>query len=838
MRTPHQILATLLTAAVFPVCAGSLINLEVDFETPFWNEFLRNNWGPSASIVKRDGGGHALRIEPGRSVKTQLFRLPEDGRLKAGFEVRNHGITPGGESWRVAQASITYYRGNQPLPHSDLYLDEREASWRQIRYAPSVKPVGADGFSISFTNYGKSGAFEIDNFQLSIEVDGNTLTGDPFFQERLGVNHWYPAKGDLDWDRMTLASPNGSATVRTDRFAGQNVNSLLLHNNATVRSARFSYNGERLLFGAWARRKKLKRPANSPSWASAGMQLVWFGSDGKRMERAHSDVVPLLEGSAGWTYFQTEITAGSRSRKTRGFELWPRIWPGVTGELEFSGVTVIQTAGVARRPYDEKHGEITVDASRPGEEIPVIWNAMDLCFVDAVSQKSIRDGLLRLRNEIGLTHLRIREFLQAPQIYQGLTGSGEVMLDFRRLDKWMDFLVRDCGFVLTPTIESTPNALSSRPLETPGYHNIYPPRDYDRWAEVVQRLVEHWIDRYGTDTVAAWNFECWNEPAASGYFKGTDEEFVKLYAAYMKALTGAEKSRNVKLRIGTASDVSMSRLYPAVFEDQKKRGTLKNIDFISMHIYGGYMNSVYAHESGARAIAELRDSYPELKGKPVYITEYNGSDREHPANDRHTGCAFNIKAVRLYLDNGISRGYFFPAISSIYHGVKDRHFANGLEAVTKTGIQKAVVHSFRLLNALKGTRRLPLAADHDPFDGIAGITNDGGLRIVLSTFAEENLLRFDETSLTLRVKWPNHPDRVKITALRVDRDHGDPFTEYQRRGEPPISRSPALAEDLKSFSVLEEEEVSGWKFDGDTLVMPLKLQINSSILLKIDRTAY
>lgn len=837
MTIANRIFAILLTAAVLPVGAGSLINLEVDFETPRWSEFLKNNWGPSAAVVKRSDGGHALRIEPGRSIKTQVFRLPGDGRLKAGFEIRNLGITPGRKSWKVAQASITYYRGNQPLPHSDLYLDERETPWKQIRYTPSVRPVGANGFSISFTNYGKKGAFEIDNFQLTIEVEGNTLTGDPFFQERLGVNHWYPAKSGLDWDQMTLASPDGSAAVKTGQFAKADVNSLQLCNNTTVHSARYSYNGERLIFGGWVRRKNLKRPAGTPPWATAGMQLVWFGADGKRLERAHVDVVPLLDGSAGWTYFQAEIKAGSRSRKTRGFELWPRIWPGVTGELEFSGVTVIQTAGATRRPYDEKSGEITVDASRPNEEIPVIWNAMDLCFVDAVSQKSLRDGLLRLRDEIGLTHLRIREFLQAPQIYQGLTGSGEVMLDFRRLDQWMDFLVRDCGFVLTPTIESTPNALSSRPLATPGYHNIYPPRDYDRWAEVVQRLIEHWIDRYGADTVAAWNFECWNEPAASGYFKGTDEEFVKLYAAYMKALTGAEKSRNVKLRIGSASDVSMSRLYPAVFGDQKKRGTLKNIDFISMHIYGGYLNSIYAHESGARAIAELRDSYPELRGKPVYITEYNGSDREHPANDRHTGCAFNIKTIRLYLDNGISRGYFFPAISSIYHGVKDRHFANGLEAVTKTGIPKAVVHSFRLLNALKGTRRLPLVANHDPFDGIAGITPDGGVRIVLSTFAEENLLHFDETTLTLRVKWPNHPGRVKITALRVDRDHGDPFTEYQRRGEPPISRSPNLAEELKPFSILEKEEISGWKFDGNTLVIPLKLQLNGGMHLKIDRAA-
>ena len=834
MRLSIKLLAAVLFLSVLPVYAASLINLEVDFETPLWSEFLKNNWGPSAAVVKRPEGGHALKIETGRALKTQIFRLPAGGKVRVGFDLRNHGITPGGESWRVAQACVSWYRDSQPISHTDLYLDEREASWRQFNSTPTV-PIGANGFTLNFTNYGKSGAFEIDNFRLAIEIDGETLTGDPFFQERLGVNHWYPERDLIDWDRMTAASSDGSASVQRNRFSKSGVNSLLLRNNSTVRSARFPYEGDRLLIGAWVRRKELKRPVSSPSWASAGMQLVWFGPDGKLIERAHSDVAPLLDGSVPWTYCQFELAVNSKTRNYRFFELWPRIWPGVTGELEFSGVTVIRSGAVDRKPYNETSGEITVDASRPGAEIPVIWNAMDLCFVDAVNQKSIRDGLRRLRNEIGLTHLRIREFLQAPQIYQGLSGSSEVMLDFRRLDKWMDFLVRDCGFILTPTIESTPNALSTQPAATPGYHNIYPPRDYDRWAEIVQRLVEHWIDRYGADTVAQWNFECWNEPGASGYFKGTGEEFVKLYAAYMKAMTGAEKSRNVKLRIGTASDVTMSRHYTAVFEDQKKRGTLSNIDFISMHIYGGYVNSIYGHEGAARAIAELRDSYPELKGKPIYITEYNGSDREHPANDRHTGCAFNIKAVRLYLDNGISRGYFFPAMSSMFHGVKDRHFCNTLEAVTKTGIQKAVVHSFRLLNSLKGTRRLPLASRHDPFDGIAGITADGNLRIVLSTFAEEHLLSYDGTVLTLRVKWPDHPEHVKITALRVDHDHGDPFTEYLRRGEPAISQSPRLSEELKSSSNLAEEEISGWKFDGDTLVIPLKLQLNGGMQLNIDR---
>lgn len=823
----------LLSAA--GLSAASLFDLTVDFETPAWSDVLRNGWGPLPEIVERDGGGHAMKIAPGRSRTTQPFPLPAGGRPKVEFEVRNHGIVPGGESWRVAQICVVWYRDSKRITHNDLYLDERQADWKTVVRQSLAAPIGANRFSISITNYGKSGTFEIDNFRLSLEVDGEKLTGDSFFDEKLGVNHWYPETVLKDWDGMRTASPGGSAVIEQGQFSAARINSLKLRNNATVRSARFPYEGERLIVGAWARRKGITRTVQAPPWASAGMQMVWFGSDGKVVKNAHGDIVPLQDGTVPWTWYQWELPAGDKNRQCRSFELWPRIWPTAAGELELTGITAIRMEpSSAGSVYDEKSGEIKIDAANPGEPIPVIWNAMDMCFADMASLQVVRDGLTRLRKEAGITRLRLREFLQGGQIYQGLSGGGEVMLDFTRLDRWMDFLVKECGFILTPTIESTPNALSSRPDATPGFRNIHPPRDYDRWAEVVQRLVEHWVDRYGADTVSQWDFECWNEPRAGGYFKGTDEEFVKLYGAYLKALKAVEKSRNVKLRIGTASDVSMSSLYSQVFDDRQKKGDLAEVDFISMHSYNGYFSSIYGFGNAARSIAELRDSYPELKGKPVYMTEFNGSDREHPANDRHTGCAFNIKAIRIFLDGGVARAYHFVAVSSIYHGIKDKHFSEGLETITKSGIAKAVFHSFGLLNALKETRRLELKADHDPFDGIAGITPDGKVRAVLTTFAEENLLSGNPTKLTVRVRYPNPPASPKIRLTRVDRDHGDPYPEYERRGKPAISETPNLAGELNPVTLPGREEVSGWSIEGDTLVIPLNLQLNGGYLLEID----
>src|SRR5512146_2731759 len=91
-----------------------------------------------------------------------------------------------------------------------------------------------------------------------------------------------------------------------------------------------------------------------------------------------------------------------------------------------------------------------------------------------------------------------------------------------------------------------PEALSSHPQ--PYRHTFpsgdvftgwtYPPRDYDKWSALVTAWVTHLHQRYGND-VDNWLWEPWNEPDI-GYWKGTPEEFFRLYditaAAIRKAL--------------------------------------------------------------------------------------------------------------------------------------------------------------------------------------------------------------------------------------------------------------------------------------------------------------
>ena len=46
--------------------------------------------------------------------------------------------------------------------------------------------------------------------------------------------------------------------------------------------------------------------------------------------------------------------------------------------------------------------------------------------------------------------------------------------------------------------------------------NVTPPRDYRAWGTLIEKLVGHWVERYGAREVGEWYFECTIHPAMNG----------------------------------------------------------------------------------------------------------------------------------------------------------------------------------------------------------------------------------------------------------------------------------------------------------------------------------
>lgn len=67
-----------------------------------------------------------------------------------------------------------------------------------------------------------------------------------------------------------------------------------------------------------------------------------------------------------------------------------------------------------------------------------------------------------------------------------------------------------------------------------------PPKDYQKWHDLVFELARHCLDRYGVEEVRTWYWELWNEPDLDYYWRGSIEEYNQLYdytAAAIKAVS-------------------------------------------------------------------------------------------------------------------------------------------------------------------------------------------------------------------------------------------------------------------------------------------------------------
>src|SRR5437660_4209464 len=114
-------------------------------------------------------------------------------------------------------------------------------------------------------------------------------------------------------------------------------------------------------------------------------------------------------------------------------------------------------------------------------------------------------------------------------------ASGKPIYDWTIVDRIFD-TYQELGIKPLVELGFMPQALSIRP--EPYRHNFpegsiytgwaYPPKSDQKWADLVFRFVRHLRERYGDVTTRSWLWEVWNEPDV-GYWKGTQEEYFKLY---------------------------------------------------------------------------------------------------------------------------------------------------------------------------------------------------------------------------------------------------------------------------------------------------------------------
>ena len=179
-------------------------------------------------------------------------------------------------------------------------------------------------------------------------------------------------------------------------------------------------------------------------------------------------------------------------------------------------------------------------------------------------------------------------------------AAGKPVYSWTILDQIFDAF-HEAGIKPLVEIGFMPQALSTHP--EPYRHTFpqgpiytgwaYPPKDYQKWAEVVFQFVHHLRERYGDAEVKTWLWEVWNEPDID-YWQGTPEEYFKLYDfsvdAVLRALPGGSRGRPRQHRPGQSqgggipTSVSRTLRTPEKLRERKERLALRLHQFSSQRI--------------------------------------------------------------------------------------------------------------------------------------------------------------------------------------------------------------------------------------------------------------
>ncbi len=498
---------------------------------------------------------------------------------------------------------------------------------------------------------------------------------------------------------------------------------------------------------------------------------------------------------------------------------------------------------------------IRVNAAKSLGELKPIWRFFG---ADEPNYATMKNGS-KLLGELGAlkpnqvyfrTHNLLCSGDGTPALKWGSTGvyredaQGNATYDWTILDRIFD-TYRDRGVRPYAQIGFMPKDLSTKPEPyqhhwTPQmrYEEVYtgwayPPKDYAKWAALVEAWVTHCIERYGRAEVESWYWQVWNE-ANIGYWRGTPAEFFKLHdfaiAAVRRALPTA--------RVGGPDVAGSGGKFMQGFLEHCLRGTNfvtgqvgTPLDFLSFHAKGsptytnghvrmGLATHLRTVDDGFRLIG----AFPELKDKPIVIGE---SDPEGcaacqgPQLGYRNGTMYSSYTAASFprkLDLAARRGVNLEGALTWAFTFEDKPLFAGFRQVATGGIDLPVLNVFRMFSQMHGQR--------------VEVTSDGAVSLddllksgVRGQPDVSALASFDGRRLSV-LAWHYHDDdrpglaaevslqltgligltnSVRLTHYRIDAEHSNAYATWQRLG----SQAQPTAAEMKTLEAAGQLQTLG-----------------------------
>jgi len=192
---------------------------------------------------------------------------------------------------------------------------------------------------------------------------------------------------------------------------------------------------------------------------------------------------------------------------------------------------------------------IAIDLQAPAHPFPHYWERIFGSGRAILSlRESYRRDLRQVKQATNFDYIRFHAIFHDEVGVYDEDAQGRPVYNFSYVDQIYDGLLANG---VRPFVELSfmPQKLAVRPAPHPfWYHpNVAPPKDWNRWGDLVEAFVRHLVDRYGIDEVAQWYFEVWNEPNID-FWAGEPKEstYYQLYDASARAV----KLVSPRLRVG------------------------------------------------------------------------------------------------------------------------------------------------------------------------------------------------------------------------------------------------------------------------------------------------
>jgi xylan 1,4-beta-xylosidase len=454
-------------------------------------------------------------------------------------------------------------------------------------------------------------------------------------------------------------------------------------------------------------------------------------------------------------------------------------------------------------------------------------------------------------------------------------AKGNPVYNYHIVDSIFDTYVQR-GMKPLAQIGFMPEALSTHPKPykhdwKPGlpYTRIitgwaYPPKDYNKWRNLVYNWVKHCVSRYGQKEVESWYWEVWNEPDGA-YWKGTIPEFYKLYDY---AADGVKKALPTAM-VGGADATGGATKYMGDFI----KHCLRDTNYATGKI-GSPLNVVLFHAKGSPRVVngivvmnaknQLQNinnhfknirSFPELKNIPVIIGE---SDPEGCA-----ACGMSTNPENAYRNGTMYSSYTAATFARKYE-LMDQYNMNLLGAVSwsfefedqpwfagfrdlaTNGVDKPVLNVFRMYGMMMGNR---VKAESNRMYTLKMVLDSSmrGAQTDIGTLASAN------THTAAVMVWNYHDEdkqapgepvtinidhvpatKVKVVQYRIDDQHSNSYEVWKKMGSPQNPTPTQITQLEKAGQLQTMGSVQKMNVSNGKLVVKLSLPRQGVTLVKLD----